>query len=85
MARMMGGQKDAPLQGMQAQADGAVTHQPSPTLNPDERLMALRTQLDDVEGQIQRIAAADRPAASRERTGIEPAMIGHGTNESTVR
>ncbi len=65
MWMMMRGKKEVPMQEMQGQAGNLATNQPLPTLNPDERLATLRTELDDVEGQMNRLAAADRASAEK--------------------
>ncbi|MHB8647522.1 MAG: hypothetical protein ACYDAR_17200 [Thermomicrobiales bacterium] len=78
MARMMGGKKETPMQGMQNQAGDVAANQPPTAANPDERLTTLHAQLDDVQGQIARLAAEDRTPASPRGDPLASASSGRG-------
>ena len=79
MGRMASGNKDKSIQGMQVQSGDVATNQPSTAVNPDDRLTMLHVQLDDVQGQIARLAAEDRMPEQR-GSAFAPALIGHGTS-----
>ena len=85
MARMMGGKKDAPMQGIQGQAGDIAANQPSPAVNSDDRLTLLHAQLDDVQGQIARLAAEDRTSASSGSAPLAPILSGRGTSRPGER
>jgi len=85
MARMMGGKEGTPMQGVQVQAGDVATNQPSPAVNPDDRLTILHAQLDDVQAQMGRLAAEDRLPEQRGSGATAPVLISHGTRASGGR
>jgi len=85
MMWMMRGKKGAPMQGVQGQAGDVPANQPSPVLNPDERLANLRAQLDDVEGQITRLAAESGSPEAHDDHAAASSVIRRSTDDARVR
>lgn len=73
MSRMGGGDKDKSMNATPERQGDMAGNAPTAAMNPDARLAMLRAQLDNVEGQIHRVASADQPPESRERVAVRPA------------
>jgi len=73
MMRANKGKSGDPMQGQ-------MTSQTTAPVQPSDQLIHLHAQLDDVQAQMQRIAAEGRSAPSPGGTPLAPASSGRGTS-----